>query len=173
MDEKYLLQRMSAGDREAFSIIFRMYYGKVLHFLSLLIEDELAAKDIAQDIFLKLWDKRKTVAIRSLENYLFVASRNACLDYLKAACRASVPLGEISASHTSGSASPDQQLDASLLNERMMRVIGNMPARRKEVFMLSRLKGESNDKIARQLGISKKTVENHISSALDTLRKIS
>lgn len=173
MDEKYLLQRMSAGDREAFSIIFRKYYGKTLRFLSLLTEDESAAKDIAQDIFLKLWNNRRSVTIRSLENYLFVASRNAGLDYLKSAGRGGVPLGEISASHISGSASPEQQLDASLLNERIMRVIDNMPARRKEVFMLSRLKGESNGQIAKQLGISKKTVENHISSALDTLRKIS
>lgn len=173
MDEKYLLQRMSAGDKEAFSIIFRKYYGKTLRFLSLLTEDESAAKDIAQDIFLKLWDNRRSVAIRSLENYLFVASRNAGLDYLKSAGRSLVPLDDISSCQTSGAASPEQQLDASLLNERMMRVIENMPERRKEVFMLSRLKGKSNGQIAEQLGISKKTVENHINSVLGVLRKIS
>lgn len=173
MDEKYLLKRMSIGDREAFSIIFRMYYGKMLRFLSLLIEDEAAAKDLSQDIFLRLWNNRRTLTIRSLENYLFVASRNACRDYLKAAGRASVPLDDIGASHTSSLASPEEQLDASLLNERIMKILDKMPARRKEVFMLSRLKGESNEQIAKQLGISKKTVENHISSVLGILRKIS
>lgn len=173
MDEKYLLKRMSVGDREAFSIIFRMYYGKMLRFISLLIGDESAAKDLSQDIFLRLWNNRRTVTIRSLEDYLFVASRNACRDYLKAAGRASVPLGEIGASHTSCLASPDEQLDASLLNERIMKVLDKMPARRKEVFLLSRLNGKSNEQIAKQLGISKKTVENHISSVLGILRKIS
>jgi RNA polymerase sigma-70 factor (ECF subfamily) len=54
----------------------------------------------------------------------------------------------------------------------MDRVVERMPEKRKEVFLLSRRDGKSNDDIARELGISKKTVENHLNAALRELRKI-
>ena len=54
----------------------------------------------------------------------------------------------------------------------VMREISSMPEQRRRVFMMSRIDGMSNTEIAQHLGISKRTVESHISLAIATLKKI-
>ena len=50
--------------------------------------------------------------------------------------------------------------------------VAQMPQKRQQVFRMSREEGKTNEEIARELGLSKKTVENHINAALRELRKL-
>ena len=53
-----------------------------------------------------------------------------------------------------------------------MEAVANMPERRKAVFIKSRWEGKSNDEIASEMGITKKTVENMLNAALKEIRRI-
>ena len=68
--------------------------------------------------------------------------------------------------------SPHEHLVANDLRQRTHILIARMPKQRQKIFRLSRLSGFSNEEIAKLLGISKKTVENHLNLALGTLRKM-
>ena len=66
----------------------------------------------------------------------------------------------------------EDSLFAKDLEDLINLAIQNMPEQRRKVFSLSRVEGLTNDEIAEKLGISKRTVENHITTALAMLRKI-
>jgi RNA polymerase sigma-70 factor (ECF subfamily) len=65
----------------------------------------------------------------------------------------------------------DNQIKAAELEAAVIDTINHMPEKSKKVFLMSRYQQLSNNNIAEQLGISIKTVEAHITTALKMLRK--
>lgn len=169
IDEKWMLTQVSQGNRQAYSIMFSLYYNKVLRFLCGFIGDREEARNVAQDTFLCLWERReKLSSIDNLSGYLFVLSRNAAIKALKRK-QSMVSADEIFNRPGSDTADDEVFLAETL---RIIKItINAMPQRRREVFIMSRLQGMSNDDIAAACGISKHTVESHITSALADIRK--
>ena len=59
LDSEYeLMQRLSAGNEDAFGELFGRYYPRVCAFVGCIVKEESTAEDIAQDIFLKIWERR-------------------------------------------------------------------------------------------------------------------
>ena len=168
--ENILLERISEGDESAFRDLFGYYYPKVLTFLGHYIPDDEDRRDIAQTIFARIWTKRDILSdIRSFGAYIYRLSRNSAIDY----CRRQKIRIPLSDKHdTPFSHAADDEYFARESRLQYHNCLKSMPERRRKVFMLSREDGLSNDEIARQLGISKKTVENHLNAALRELRKI-
>ena len=93
-ETEIFIDRLSKGEREAFEAVFRKYYGKVFNFISSIIKSPYA-EDISQDLFVRLWEKRESLAsVRSLDSYIYIMSRNAALDYVRKHRPADLP-GEI------------------------------------------------------------------------------
>lgn len=140
-----------------------------MQFICGFIDDKEEAKNIAQDIFLYLWEKRDTLSnIDNLNNYLFILSRNAAIKALK---KKYVLISTDEALNRSeGDTAADEVFLAETL-QIIKSVVSAMPQRRREIFNMSRLQGMSNDDIAAACGISKHTVESHITSALADIRK--
>ena len=68
--------------------IYRAFYGKVFTFVLSLVRSKANAQDITQNIFMKLWKNRKKLEhIKSMDDYLFILSKNACMDYFRKASR--------------------------------------------------------------------------------------
>lgn len=65
----------------------------------------------------------------------------------------------------------EDEIDYAELEKLLNKEIDTLPEQRRKVFLMSRQKGLSNGEIAETLGISKRTVETHISLALTALRK--
>ncbi|MBP5637065.1 MAG: RNA polymerase sigma-70 factor [Bacteroidales bacterium] len=170
-DEERLLCRISEGDESAFRTFFGYYYPKVKSFMLTLVENDADASDLAQNIFVKLWLIRSSIGkLRSAGAYLYRMCRNAAIDYGRTN-RVKIPF---TSEHDTATTYPlDEDYFAAERRKQYEEAVGRMPYKRKEVFMLSRKEGLSNDEIACSLGISKKTVENHINAALKELRKIS
>lgn len=168
--ENILLERISAGDESAFRDLFGYYYPKVLAFLGYYIPNEEDRRDNAQTIFARIWTKRDILSdIRSFGAYLYRLSRNSAIDYCR---RQKIRIPLTDKHDTADIQSVDDEFFARESRQQYLNCLNNMPERRREVFSLSREEGLSNDEIARQLGISKKTVENHLNAALRELRKI-
>ena len=163
-----LLKRIARGDTAAFRQLFDVWYPKVKVFLSGFTLDDEDARDLAQNIFVKIWTMRASLPeIRSFGAYLYRMCRNAALDYGKRH-RLKVDLQEDYAETWP----LDEDYFAREMRSRLESRIAQMPERRREVITLSRIEGLSNDEIATTLGISKKTVENHLNAALHDLRKL-
>ena len=62
-EEQILLRALSRGDEKAFEVLFMRYFPRVKRFISGLLQDDITAEDFAQDILLKLWQKRTFIGL--------------------------------------------------------------------------------------------------------------
>jgi RNA polymerase sigma-70 factor (ECF subfamily) len=170
MDERELLNCLTAGDQDAFDSIFRLHYAHLVAFGQGLLRDRAAAEDAAQEVMLELWRRRGELAIHeSLRAYLLRATRNRALNQLRHANvrRRAEPelVGEESIAATGTS-----QLVAGELRTAIVAAVAELPPACREVFELSRGQGLRYAEIASTLGISVKTVESQMGKALRHLR---
>lgn len=151
--------------------IFEAYYQEVCKHIYRLIPVRETCEDIAQSIFLELWKKRREFEIHtSIGAYLHKMALSRALNYIRDNRKHRHDAeDDLSAFEESGS-NPLQQLTDRELQGVMQQAIDALPARCRQVFMLSRFEGLSYQEISRELDISPKTVENQISKALLMLR---
>lgn len=178
MDQSFPIQQLRQGNEKAFEQIVESYWPRIHAFANIYILDKEVAKEIVQDIFLALWDQRGSLSNETcLITYLMVVGRNKCLNYLKSLQYDTVPIDELSENavyqRSNIYALEDDSLEilmAKELTNAISSSLEKLPARTQEIFMMSRYNGLKNKEIADQLGISTKSVEYHITSALKQLR---
>lgn len=169
MDAKNILCDIAAGDAEAFRTLFEMFYPKVKVFLVKLLKDDKASEDIAQDIFVKLWSMGPSLPeISSFNAYLYRMTKNAAINYLRDS-KPSVDISELLIMCDGDIEQEYYRKEKELL---VRLAVEQMPSQRKRIFTMSRYQGLTNDEIAKSLGLSKHTVENHLTLALKELREI-
>src|SRR5687768_14336112 len=79
-----LLDRLRADDEAALKELFHLYYDSLVHFVSPMLRDQDRARDVVQDVFFKIWEKRKELQVTtSLKAYLYMAVRNHALNIIK------------------------------------------------------------------------------------------
>ena len=169
MDAKNILCDIAAGDTEAFKTLFEMFYPKVKVFLVKILKDDKASEDIAQDIFVKLWSMGPSLPeISSFNAYLYRMTKNAAINYLRDR-KPSVDISELLIMCDGDIEQEYYRKEKELL---VRLAVEQMPSQRKRIFTMSRYQGMTNDEIAKSLGLSKHTVENHLTLALKELREI-
>ena len=173
MDEQQLLCNVARGDIGSFERIFRLYHPRLVAFLVGLLHDEDEGRDMAQDIFMSLWENREKLSeVRSLSAYLFRMARCAVYNYYDHLNVESKYASEYLLNHVDDSFSEEEKIFARELSNAIDRVVDGLSDQRKRVYVMSRKENLSNDEIAEHLGISKRTVENHLSAVLAVLRKL-
>ena len=171
MDEKELIDLLREGDSLSFEILFQKYYARFYNFCCHLIKDFHAAEDIVQNVFMKVWLNRKNLRPdQSIHNYIYVLTKNEVLNHIRDRKVYYQVEQLIVADHPFVSMT-DEHLHFKELDGRIRKFIAEMPMQRRNVFMLSRLRGKSNKEIANLLGISVKTVDRHMNLALNSLKK--
>lgn len=167
-----IVKALSKGNIKAFEKLFMHYHPKLIHFLQGFIKDTELARDMAQDIFLSIWnDRHKLSEVRSFQGYLFhMAKCNIYNYYDHLTVNERFVLEQLHKSdHTECT---EELIFARQLQEMIDETVNQMPPQRKTIYTMSRIEGISNANIAKRLNINKRTVENHLTSALADLRKI-
>jgi RNA polymerase sigma-70 factor (ECF subfamily) len=171
--ESTYLEALGKGDHHAFDVLFTQYHPKVNFFLRRFIKDEEVARDMAQDIFFKVWTNRETISkVDSFQNYLFRMAKNMIYDYYEHSFikeKYNHKLSEQAQDHYTDIL--EEEIFVKELSILIDIAIEKMPPQRKLIFVKSRKEGLSNETIAQELNISKRTVENHITQALNDIRK--
>ena len=171
MEEAEIVKLLAFGDEKAYEQLFKLYYRQLTLFASKYVNDIDLSRDIVQEVFVQLFDKRESIQIHtSLKSFLFQMVRNRCINHIK--------LTKIHSTHhdkilalTDLAPIPFNELEAVELADRIALLVSQMPAQTKKVFEMSRFDGVPNQDIALELQISKRTVETHISNALKKLRE--
>ena len=164
--ERKLIQGLKRGDMKAYEQAFHTYYPKFVRFADYIVKDMSVAKDLVQNVFLKVWRYRDRLdPSLSLRNYLYVLTKREVLNYL----RTKRMFESLDASlEVPGDASrPDNSPDEALMRKQ----VSKLPEQGRNVFIMSRFYGLSNKEIARHLSISQKTVERHITLARKRLNE--
>ena len=172
MDEIHLLERIRAGDSDAFDAVFRANYAALVGSAERILGRRDVAEEIVQDVMLELWRRRETLAVEdSLRGYLFRATRNRSLNHLRHGAIEKRAEPELAANRAENGSSAHAALVEEEIEVAVKRAVADLPARCREVFELSRMHGLRYSEIATTLGISVKTVEAQMGKALRLLRE--
>ncbi len=169
------MQSSAATEIELFEQAFGRLQPRLFAYCRKWVDDEEAARDIVQECFLGLWNHRAHVA-PPYDSYLFRSVHNRCMSHFKAkrvrtgyelSCRERI------AEHSLHPETPYPltELYMKEIEELMRLCIDKLPEKRREIFVMSRYRNMTNGEIARQLGVSVRTVETQLYNALGALRR--
>lgn len=158
-----LVLKMKRGDVKAFHEIFVTYSERLFEFSFSYLKDSFTAEEIVQDVFMRIWEIREDIdEDKSFKSFLYQMTVNKVFNYMKHQVVKQKYEKYILNSNYSFGDSPESQLLFSELDNRIGLLLQKIPAQQRNVFKLSRIDGLSNPEIAKQLGLSIRTVENQI-----------
>lgn len=169
LEKDKLLERICCGDEQAYQHLFRMYYTDMVTFAYSLLKDLEKAEDIVQEFFINFWCEKKYKNIHySLENYLFRAIRNACINQIRdEKCRLR-KLQEVWKNHEEEKEEKDLEIEE---KEVIYKAIAELPEQCRRIFLLCCAEGKKYQETADALNISVSTVRTQMGRAFKALRK--
>ena len=170
-EEKTILEELKKGNHDAFSEIFEHYSSSLFQFSLGYLKSEQAAEDVVQEVFVKIWDNRKSIKTNtSFKSYLFKIALNSVRRYFNLLSRFNDLKHDIIAESVDAKSDFDDRTDYQFMLDKLDEFIKRMPEKRREVFCLKKLEGKSLREISDELGITTKTVEYHITEAMHFLK---
>jgi len=167
-NEEPLIQRLKNDDLKAFDELYWKYQKAVYQNVFKLTRDMLASEDIVQEVFISLWEKRNSIDEgRPVGGWLFVSSYNRAINALKKKLRESLAVQNVELMQSEVETEADiSGIQLAILEKAIMEL---SPQKRK-VFELCKLGGYSYDEAAKELNISKHTVKEYLSGAMQFIR---
>lgn len=159
------------GKENVFEAMYKAYFAPLCYFARKYI-DEDDAEDVINNLFFKLWrQKEEFETLQHAQSSLYVATRNACLNFLKLSKRAEARHYLVTAeAQASNEGFIENMIRAEVWAE-IYREINRLPVQCARVISLSFLEGLKNDEIAKELNISEQTVKNQKSMGIKVLKK--
>lgn len=147
-----------------FEAYFRKLYLPLGMYALRLVDDADVAEDMVQDSFVRVWQYIEDGGeIENFPSFIYRSVRNACLSYLRNRYE-TVSESEIPEAG-------EEEIDTSIRDARIWRAIDDLPRKCREVFLMSKRDGLTNEEIAEEMGISIKTVKNQMTKAYGRLRE--
>jgi RNA polymerase sigma-70 factor (ECF subfamily) len=169
-DDGYLITLLAQGDEVAFTEIYNRYWDKLLIIAAHRLDDIAEAKELVQNVFVNLWNKRNTLQIKyTLATYLSTAIKYEVINSLAKRTHRKKYMQYASTLKASEETTLNH-INFSELQDLVARSVKALPEKCRIVFQLSREQGLSHKQIAANLNISEKTVEAHLSTATRKLR---
>ena len=172
-------KRLKDGNEAAFEIVFKSFFEQLASFANEYVFDKEVSKNIVQEIFMKLWEKRANIEIHSnLKSYLYTSTKNSCISYLRHIKtrqqyfeKRKKDFDDLMLNYEALSQLNINRIDFNSIETIIKETIDSLPPRCKEVFTLSRYEELSNKEIAEKLEISVKAVEANNTRAIKLLKK--
>jgi RNA polymerase sigma-70 factor, ECF subfamily len=172
LNDQELVHLLNQGNVEAFKQLYGRYWGVLYRHAARVLQDDIEAEDMIQDLFTRLWEKRAELQIQqSFSAYIYAATRNRVLDLFAHKKVRLQYLDHLKNNATTDTAPlPEQALRDKELAAKIEEEVAALPPKMREVFQLSRKNELSYAQISEQLNISDNTVKKQISNALRILR---
>jgi len=168
-----LFALLAEGDETAFRRVFHYYTPRLRPFVFSIVKSDAVAEEIVQDIFLKLWANRQSVAQKeNPSSWLFTVAARQSLSFLRhmSVERRYIDSVKAQIAHASLQSPVEDRLFLREDEALLKKAVDVLPPRQKLIYTLSRHEGFSHKEIADQLNISPHPVKNHIVTAIRTLQ---
>ncbi|UOE47226.1 RNA polymerase sigma-70 factor [Mucilaginibacter sp. SMC90] len=166
--DQELTALLQADDHDAFTEIYQRYWKKMLAVAWNHSKDTAIAKDLVHEVFLSLWERRRSVEIQSIAAFLATAVKFSVFKhYQREKHRADLARENYEFADITHD---EHKLDALFLQEYIDGIVEEMPEKCKLVFRYSRDLGLKNAEIAEKIEISEKGVEANLTRALKIIR---
>ena len=159
-------------DKQSFVILFKTHFKGLTFFALEYVKDYDIAREIVQEVFVNLWEKRNSIDLeKSPKSYLGTSVRNRCLNYLRDHKKFNADILEIEGLGSDEEYVKLDELITEELKNKIEEATNALPDKCREVFLLSRIENKKYKEIAHDLDISVKTVEAQMSKALKIMRE--
>jgi RNA polymerase sigma-70 factor (ECF subfamily) len=140
---------------------------ELLRFVARRLGDRHSAADVVHDAFVRMAEQPGTT-VQDARSYLFRIARNLLVDGRKQEARRKTATAshDMLAHIADDAPAPDEVADARLKLERLQTIVGEMPFKTQQIFVLNRIDGLSYADVASQLGISESSVQKHLAMAV-------
>jgi len=163
-----LIKLLKEDDQKSFTFLMNNYYERLCVYANLFTKDSAESEDIVQNVFVKIWTRRNKLNENiSIKSYLYKSVYNEFIDHY----RKNKPLVALDEKYIKEIDSFLEEDEMSLQKAiiKLNEGIDKLPSKCREIFILSKKEGLSNDEISKHLNISLKTVEGHITRGFKAL----
>lgn len=160
---------MPGIDKSGFIELFNEMYTPLKNYVYFKTGDIGMADDIAQDTFMKVWERKGEIRTETVKPLLYTIAGNLCknrFDHQKVVIEFGNKFRP--AEHT---VSPEFEMELKEFEEKLQRAIGSLKEKNRVVFLMNRIEGYTYSEIAENIGLSVKAVEKRMKNALDDLKK--
>lgn len=169
--EAGLLLRISQGDPSAFRQIFTAWSRQVYTLCVKITKDPEQARDLTQEIFVRLWTKREKLSnVHHFKGFLTTMSLNLIRNYLQKKVLSPANEDYLVSYFKEDALGPDEIMEYKELRHLLQDAVDHLPSQLNHSFVLSRMAGMSHAEIAREMKLSPLTVKSHIARALKFIR---
>jgi len=178
VSDRALVERIRAGDENAFDLLFRSWYPRLVGFAESLVTSPDVAEDVVAEVFQRIWSRHAAWAPDVvLGAYFFRAVRNESIALQRRVRRTAARMSSMRGAGDSPGVArapsmPDAAIEASELQQQIWTIVDAMPEARRAAAHLRWQEGMEYADIARILGISSAAVQMHVSRALQALRAL-
>lgn len=161
-----IVEKLIKGDKQAFKDLFDKYGTRLYQFSIKYLRDKEETEDLLNEVFLKIWENRINLrSDKSFQSYLFTIAYNNIRQRFLKKSREEKYIQIFAEEYLIASGSEDSELDYNTFVEKMNKVIQMLPARRREIFILSYKEEKKNGEIAENLGVSEQFVKKQLGIA--------
>ena len=170
-DTEALLQ-MADGNIAAYRFLFDHHFSDLCNFLLIYLHTKELSEEIALEIFTFIWEKRESLIIKTtFKAFLFASAKNKAISQYRKENKVLFTSLEVGESLMPDVLSTQQFMENNELREIIDLAISKLPEKSRQIYQLAWEENLSHKEIAGQLGITPKTVENHVGIALRKLRE--
>jgi RNA polymerase sigma-70 factor (ECF subfamily) len=168
-----LWETAMGDDHQAYTSLYTSLFPALYGYLMPIVKDGELANDLLQELFVKLWHKRKQIGtVNNVKAYFFTATRSMAISHFRKIKSQTLRLEhftqpEADSSHEDLLVSAEEDRH---LKYKMELALNTLPARQREIIHLKYYQGMEYDKIAEMTGIRYQSVINHVFRGLQTLR---
>ena len=169
-NEFEVLLKLRSGSIEAFELIFEKYWSKLYSEALGKLRSHDEAEEITQAIFVTLWEKKETLLISDLKNYLHVSVRNRILNQIRAKLTQQKYWDYYKAFIPQQRALTEDIVNYNVLTDALEDAMNHLPQKSRDIFRLNRMEGKSVAEIANSLHLSEKAIEYHLTKSVKEIK---
>jgi len=172
ISDSELARKISGGQKSAYQELFERYAPRIYKFSLSYLKNKKDAEELVQDVFLKIWEKREMLdQTKNIKSFIFKIAVNTIYDFIR---RKNIE----NAFNDFAKASFDKATDSTWhtvifedMQQNLNNLISQLPEQQQKIFQLSKIEGLTNDEIAANMSLSKRTVENHLYRSISFLKE--
>lgn len=170
-EDQILLDDLKNGHKNAHELVFRKYYRALALKAFLMLDDQMEAEDLVQNLFVDMWQKNHYQSVKSsLKAYLFRAAHNQCLMTLRNRKSAQRKLDIYTKSLEP---QPEEifEISEDLHEKEVQLAFSELPMQRQKAFKLVHLDNKKYQEAADEMGVSINSVKTHLKLAVKVLQR--
>ena len=165
-----LMALLSEDSEQAFRELYDRYWYKLYVLAHRKLRRREVAEELAQELFVMLWQKRKSLQISNVQAFLNVSLKNLMIDYIRRNIQQEHYLIHLRRFFPTETYITDEAIHFDELTEAIEQKLALLPQKTRDIFMLNRFEHLTIHEIALRLNLSEKAIEYHLSRSTTFLR---